>query len=329
MEFSVMTADSDSFSSLMLHVGTNKGHLGTFKIIPEPSGRHAVHYAGVVTCEDRVIRIAPIDSQTGRFAYATQHAFGSLRSGYKVNGVVIAVTASEARIFKPATHKGAHKSWDEFACLSAAVSRADDGGYALVGLFQDGTARAYSIPALREVGGAKISDILDRERLGDAIVTETGDVFGWTGPSETAMLNVWGTGIVINRSKDIVFNPELLIPTRPTISNFQWISGSQHVTPSDMDLLIGGPDRPPSKRMIAQQRADEIAARQAGRSHGGQAGQDEGYWSYMQNQLNERTKNLNIMGDSVNKLEESSANWADQAGKFVADQKRNMVFGGK
>ena len=35
------------------------------------------------------------------------------------------------------------------------------------------------------------------------------------------------------------------------------------------------------------------------------------------------------MGDSVNKLEESSASWADQAGKFVADQKRNMVLGGK
>jgi hypothetical protein len=49
----------------------------------------------------------------------------------------------------------------------------------------------------------------------------------------------------------------------------------------------------------------------------------------MQNQLNERTQNLNIMGDSVNKLEESSASWADQAGKFVSQQKRNMMFGGE
>jgi hypothetical protein len=32
-------------------------------------------------------------------------------------------------------------------------------------------------------------------------------------------------------------NPELLIPPRPTISNIQWISGTQHVTPADMDLL--------------------------------------------------------------------------------------------
>lgn len=32
-------------------------------------------------------------------------------------------------------------------------------------------------------------------------------------------------------------NPDLLIPPRPTISNIQWISGTQYVTPADMDLL--------------------------------------------------------------------------------------------
>jgi WD40 repeat protein len=332
IEFSVMSADGDSFSSLLLHVGTNKGHVATFKVVPEQGGRHGVHFAGAAALNDRVIRIAPINAQTGAFAYATQHAFGNLRNGYKVNGVLIAVTAAEARIFRPATNKGAHKSWDEFACTSAAVSRCGDGGYALVCLFQDGTARAFSIPALKEIGGAKIGDILDRNRLNDAIITETGDIFGWTGPSETTMLNIWGTGITINRSKDILFNPDLAIPPRPTISNFQWISGSQYVTPSDMDLLIGGPDRPPSKRMLAQARSDEIAARQANRANPQAAGagnEDQGYWAYMQNQLNERTKNLNLMGDSVNKLEESSASWADQASKYVASQKRNMMFGGK
>jgi syntaxin-binding protein 5 len=39
------------------------------------------------------------------------------------------------------------------------------------------------------------------------------------------------------RAKDVLLNPELLIPPRPTISNIQWISGTQYVTPADMDLL--------------------------------------------------------------------------------------------
>ena len=46
-----------------------------------------------------------------------------------------------------------------------------------------------------------------------------------------------GLTVPRNRTKDILMNPELLIPPRPTISNIQWISGTQHVTPADMDLL--------------------------------------------------------------------------------------------
>ncbi len=38
-------------------------------------------------------------------------------------------------------------------------------------------------------------------------------------------------------SQDIIFNPALLIPPRPTISNFQWVSGTQYITPADMDIL--------------------------------------------------------------------------------------------
>lgn len=43
--------------------------------------------------------------------------------------------------------------------------------------------------------------------------------------------------VVSDRTKDILLNPELPIPPRPTISNMQWISGTQYVTPADMDLL--------------------------------------------------------------------------------------------
>ena len=94
-------------------------------------------------------------------------------------------------------------------------------------------------------------------------------------------------------------------------------------------ILVGGPDRPPSKRMLDQARADEAQARQAARSNKSAAGGEEGYWEYMQRQLNERTQKLGVVGDSVAKLEESSASWADQASKFVAQQKRNMVLGGE
>jgi syntaxin-binding protein 5 len=211
LEFSVMMIDGDNYSSILLHVGTNLGHVATLKILPEAGGRHGVHFAGVVAMDDRVIRIAPMSADTGCPAYASQQAVANLRTGLKVNGVLLAVTEGGARIFKPASSKGAHKNWDGFACLSASVTRFEDRAYALVGLFADGTARAFSIPALREIGSAKVSDILDRGRLREAVITASGDIFGWTGPSETALLNVWGTGLVVYVLNIII----ILIPHIP------------------------------------------------------------------------------------------------------------------
>ena len=121
------------------------------------------------------------------------------------------------------------------------------------------------------------------------------------------MLNIWGAGDDLTRSLDKIFNAEALIPPRPTISNMQWISGTTYVTPADMDKLselypllsiifwadykvVGGPDRPPSQRMIEQMRADEqaqrAASRQAQNSSSSSAAatpgrSNESYWAYM------------------------------------------------
>lgn len=198
----------------------------------------------------------------------------------------------------------------------------------LVCVFGDGTARAYSIPGLKELGSAKLS-ALDTTRTTNSIITHAGDIFGWTGPSEIAMFDVWGIGQGLRKSQDRVYNPQAVIPPRPTISNLQWISGTQHVSPTDLDILIGGPDRPPSKRMMAAA-AEEDRARSggAGPSHAPGTQSSEGWGQYMTRQLNERTEKLNIMGDSMDRVQENSEGWANDVNKFVSKQKRNMLLGG-
>ena len=105
-----------------------------------------------------------------------------------------------------------------------------------------------------------------------------------------------------------------------------------------MDRLIGGPDRPPSKRMIEQQRAEEAAQRTLARqgtdtsssSRPGPAGKSqEGYWEYMQRQIQERTENLGLAGDNMDKMEENSQGFADDVGKYVGNAKKKAVMGRK
>ena len=97
-----------------------------------------------------------------------------------------------------------------------------------------------------------------------------------------------------------------------------------------MDGLIAGPDRPMSRRVLEQMRELEIQERR-GRPQAGVAGQgaggQEGYWAYMQRQVQERTERLGFMDEGMGRLEETSGGWADDVGKFVKKQKRQMVLG--
>lgn len=136
------------------------------------------------------------------------------------------------------------------------------------------------------------------------------------------------------RSQDKIFNPALLIPPRPTISNFQWVSGTQYITPADLDILIAGPDRPPSKRQLNQARQDDLARRNEALTSGSAsaetraAAQSSETWSaYMSRQMSERTANLNLMGDRMDNLEANSAGWADDVSKYVSKQKKNFIMG--
>lgn len=202
-------------------------------------------------------------------------------------------------------------------------------GIAVVGVFGDRTTRAFSIPGLRDLGRANLR-MIDTSRSTNTVVTPTGDIFAWTGPSELAVVHVWGTGKPLPQSPDTLINPKLEVPPRPTISNIQWISGTQYVSPLDLDLLVGGPDRPPSKRMLDAAAAERRAANNpaAGPSSPRSlANAQEGWGDYLTRQLNERTEKLNIMGDNMDNLQEQSQGWAEDVNKFISKQKRNVVMG--
>jgi syntaxin-binding protein 5 len=54
---------------------------------------------------------------------------------------------------------------------------------------------------------------------------------------------------------------------------------------------------------------------------------EEGYYAWMQRQIQERTENLGLAGDSMDRTAEASASWSDDVSKFVAKQKRQAALG--
>lgn len=329
IQFGVLTLEGDNYSSLACFVGTNLGHVATFKLLPSGQG-YTAKPAGVSKANDKVIAICPVNVDNGQAAAATGYAVGGLKEGRQVNGVLVAVTQTELRIFKPATAKGASKSFDDQFCDAARVVELPRVGVAVVCVFDDTTTRAYSIPALKEVGRASLT-MLDKTRTISAVISKTGEIFGWRGPSEISVFPVFGSGRALPPTDDTLVNPQAVIPPRPTISNLQWISGTQYISPTDLDLLIGGDGRPPSKRMMAASAAEQRGAG-AGPSGGASSSRagtsQEGWGEYLSRQLNERTEKLTFVDDAMMKLQEASQGWADDVNKQVKEQKKNMLLGG-
>ncbi|KAI1189507.1 lethal giant larvae like, C-terminal-domain-containing protein [Nemania serpens] len=320
IEFAVLTLEDDKYSSICCFVGTKTGKVITLKLLPSGPSFKA-DLAGTTNLGDQIVSICPIIADTGKPAAATGHAVAGLREGRHVNGLLVVVTQTEVRIFKPVNAKGAAKSFSDCLCSAAAVTEFELHGMALVGVFGDRRTRAFTLPGLKEIGNAPLP-MMDGSRISNSVVTEDGEVLCWTGPSEIAVLQVWGTGKELENTADRLVNPELAIPPRPTISSLQWISGTQYISPADLDLLIGGAGRPPSKRMLEASVAMEGQAR-AGPSSPSQ----EGWGDYLTRQLNERTEKLNIMGDSLDNVAASSQKWSEEASKFVTNQKRKMLLG--
>ncbi|KAK3485197.1 lethal giant larvae like, C-terminal-domain-containing protein [Neurospora hispaniola] len=343
IEFGVMTLEGENYSSICCFVGTNTGRVATFKLLPSGQG-YSVQLAGVANMDDKVVAICPIEVQTGREAGATGPIVAGLREGKQVDGVLVAVTQTESKIFRPPHARGASKSFDSgILCDAAAVTPADTSmsshGYALVAVFNDRTLRSYTLPGLREIAKHPLP-MLDPLRTISTVISKTGDVLGFTGPSEITVLPVWGgSGRALENTLDTMINIAQELPPRPTISNVQWLSGTQYISPTDLDLLIGGPDRPPSKRMMAATDAERngagvynpAAAGAAGSSTArlqGQVKETEGWGDYLTRQLNERTEKLNIMGDSMDNLANTTSKWAEDVDGFVKKQKRDLFLGG-
>ena len=119
----------------MLFVGTNTGRLVTLRLLPEPGRGYTIQPVGTTSLDGRIISVSTLNADTGAPAHASQSIFAELRNGVNVNGVVLAVSNNGAKIYKPAAARGAHKSWDEFACYAANVLNFGSHGYVLVGLF--------------------------------------------------------------------------------------------------------------------------------------------------------------------------------------------------
>jgi syntaxin-binding protein 5 len=75
-------------------------------------------------------------------------------------------------------------------------------------------------------------------RLHKTVINPEGDVFCWTDKMECSLFTIYGRGLKLSDiPNDALYDALKTVPPRPTISNLQWIMGTQYLSPDDLNLL--------------------------------------------------------------------------------------------
>lgn len=191
----------------------------------------------------------------------------------------------------------------------------------------------FSIPELRVLGTSGLSGAANDT---SSFITSSGEVFYNTEENELVQTNILGMSASRKRAPVALFDAlkRPAIP-RPTISNLAWITGTQYVRPSDLDLIISGGNRPLSqraqeriaasakqqellgRRAIAQGKTADRSSLQSAKNTGGGAYGDMGTGGL------ERGERVNHINDLYDNISKASSEWLSEVDKMTSQAKKS------
>lgn len=254
LEFSIMSYGDDSYSSILLFGGSNKGELYTYKVLPEASGRFTGQLIDVIEANDYGINnIIPFKVELGTPCVATLESFNKLADGVLIQGSVLTSSSKDVRIITPGKHKLSHKIFNqEILASGLSIIKVSNPikpyGSVIPTLLSNNTVKILSNPELKEISSLSLPFKINSQWGPFSTVLPSGDIVIRLDESEAEVISITGSGKQLHQLQtDRIFNDKVRIPYRPTIGTAQWIKGTTLITYHDLDLLIGGEKRPESK----------------------------------------------------------------------------------
>jgi syntaxin-binding protein 5 len=327
IEFGIHALGDDSYSSIVLTVGSSAGYVYTYRILPSQRGGYEVQHVGCFSVSSEpIIYLTPINAEMGVSAIANMDTLGKLGQGIQIPGALLALTRSEGRVIRQPDSRVTHKRFN-FNCASAGISYLREGdSLALVCVTETSELRILSVPAMREISTRMLPYVCKNGYARQSLVTLNGDVILRPDQTAGAMIKIWGKGIRFDDiPQDALYDVMKVVPQRPTISTMQWVRGRQYISAEDLDELIGGPRRPKSKAQIEQEKAkaeQERLLRKQGRTS---TNSSENSFNSMQRGVEERGYKLGNVQNALDSLEQTSAEYMNSLNDVIKDAKSSAI----
>ncbi|CCH61588.1 hypothetical protein TBLA_0F00440 [Henningerozyma blattae CBS 6284] len=266
IDFSIMEYGEDGYSSIMLLCGTDGGSLLIFKILPDrTSGHHITFVEEIKSNHLDPIKYIGTFSSTGLHCTATLHKMNELGKGIAIQGYVCTVGEREVRLLCVGKSKNCHEQFKGQIAVSrlCSIPYFDSNNNkrfstVLVLLFYSGDVKVLSVPNLDDIRTFILPCTISAKYISSSSIMKNGDILlrcSQTQCNVYTIINELATGITKQRSivsndqviKDVLYNPSARIPFRPQVNSLQWVRGTVYTSAEQLDQILGGPRRTPSK----------------------------------------------------------------------------------
>lgn len=321
LEFGIYALGDDKYSSIVFSVGSSRGTVFAFRVLPSNGGYGVQFDSSMPATVGPVNKLIPINLVNGTPAIGRVQEMEQLSQGILITGGLIVVSTDEIRILKQPKHKLSHRTDIESIATSGVSFIRENDTLVLTCISKTGNAHYFGLPSLKEIFVQKLPFWTNPEYIGESVILPNGDIIVRQDKITAALINIWGKGIQqTDIPSDVLYDAMKVIPPRPTISTIQWLKGRPVATISDIDALLGGPRRPPSKFMIEQEQAQneqrrlvDQKARRQGRTN-----------SY--NTVNSYGNGMmNSISKTFDNLEESTSQYLNSLNESMKESQDSML----
>lgn len=310
-------------------IGTSFGRLIFYNLFLTNENKFNVEYIGEFLFEGgSIINIISLFKDTMRPYILYPGIFDSLRNNSISESYLIIVTENSVKVLDSCFYKISEYSLDKnVKCVSSNIVYQESINVAVACLIDNKKVLLLSFPNLNYLFSVNLPHLYT-DKLNKNIITIIGDIYLWTNELELSLFNIFGNGLrVAEFPSGILYDNSKKVPARPTISTWEWITGTKYITIAELDTLIAGPDRPLPKKLIQSLAEQELKNKTEKKvlSTTQQNDTSESYSNiFVQTTENirERGKKIFGVGEKLEFLEESSINMLKSIQDYANTQKR-------
>ncbi|KTW31251.1 uncharacterized protein T551_01323 [Pneumocystis jirovecii RU7] len=326
-EFTIGKFKTNGEPAILFMIGTSTGRLIFYSIYFMSKNEFNIKYLGEFLFEnDSIINILSIHRNTLKPYIIYPNIFKDLKSNSVLENLILVVTKNSLKMFDSCFVEISRYLYGKsIQCVSANNIYREEIDPAVACVLNDKRVLLISLSNLSLITSINLPSSFS-DKLNKSIVTLAANIYLWVNETELSLFYLLGNGVRINEfSSGVLYDDLKKVPQRPTISTWEWIIGTNYITIAELDLLIGGSNRPLPKKLLnslAEQKLKDRTKKKAAPVDEQNSFQSSGtLFTQTTENIRERGKKIFGIEEKLNSLESSSMSLLKSIQDYAGQQK--------